>query len=140
MPKTPDFDIFIDTRGLRLDQIEQAVENPEPILKLIAQRHVLNVDDNFKNEAGAEGPWKPLSLSYARWKARQPRAIQKKLQFSGLMRAGINYELGGDGRSVSVGSDKVYGPRHEATRPFLAPTSNQLEQFGDIAGDYIANL
>lgn len=140
MVKKADFDIFVDTRGLRLDQIQEASENPEPILKLIAQRHVLNVDDNFKQEAGAEGPWKPLSLSYARWKARQPRAIQKKLQFSGLMRAGINYEMGDDGRSVAIGSDKIYGPRHERTRPFLAPSERQLEQFSDIAGDYLANL
>lgn len=110
------------------------------MLSLVAERHLLNIDRNFEDQSGPDGRWKPLSKHYREWKERQPRAIQKILQFSGLMRAGVNKQVGADGKSIRVGSDKIYSPKHERTRPFLRPTDQQIEQFGEIAADYIANL
>jgi phage gpG-like protein len=103
-----------------------------PAFAEIGEYYVRRVDRRFEQE----GPsWKSLSPRYAAWKARQPRAIQKKLQFGGLLRASINYKT--TRRSVSIGSGKVYANRQNIDRPFLTPDSRDLKEFGVIILDHL---
>ena len=112
--------------------LRERTNDLSPAFAEIGEYYVRRVDRRFEQE----GPsWKSLSPGYAAWKARQPRAIQKKLQFSGLLRASINYKT--TRRSVSIGSDKVYANRQNIDRPFLTPDSRDLKEFGEIILDHL---
>ncbi|HEY9644313.1 MAG TPA: phage virion morphogenesis protein [Coleofasciculaceae cyanobacterium] len=127
----------VKVRG-QIETIKKFLANPSPALKNIGEYYLGEIDENFKKESGANGKWKPLSPGYALWKSRQPNAIQKKLQFTGTMRAGINYEV--TGNQVSIGSDRIYAERQEKNRSFLRPTNAQAREFGAIVVDYLQSL
>jgi phage gpG-like protein len=126
--------VEIDNRKVlkALANLQDATVNLEPAMASIGEYYVRKVDQRFVQE----GPgWKPLSPKYAAWKARQPRAIQKTLQFSGLLRASINYQA--SETEVRIGSDKIYSARQEKERPFLKPDKQDESEFAAIVLDYL---
>lgn len=115
-----------------LAALKERTNDLSPALSEVGEYYVRRVDRRFEQE----GPsWKSLSLGYAAWKSRQPRAIQKKLQFSGLLRASINYKT--TRKSVSIGSDKVYANRQNRDRPFLNPSPSDLKEISEIILDHL---
>ncbi len=109
-----------------------AVDNFEEPMREIGEFYVERVDRRFEQE----GPgWKALSPKYKQRKQRQPRAIDKILQFSGLLRASINYQE--SATDVRIGSDKIYASRQEKTRPFLQPDETDVQEFGQIILEYL---
>ncbi len=101
-------------------------------MREIGAYHVERVDRRFEQE----GPnWKALSPKYKQRKQRQPRAIDKILQFSGLLRASINYQE--SPTDVRIGSDKIYASRQEKARPFLQPDESDVQEFGQIILEYL---
>lgn len=115
-----------------LKSLQGATVNLEPAMASIGEYHVRKVDQRFTQE----GPgWKPLSPKYGAWKARQPRAIQKTLQFSGLLRASINYQT--SETEVRIGSDRIYSARQERERPFLKPDRQDEAEFATIVLGYL---
>lgn len=115
-----------------ISALKERTTNLSPALSEVGEYYVRRVDRRFEQQ----GPfWKPLSPRYAAWKSRQPRAIQKKLQFSGLLRASINYQT--TRKSVSIGSDKVYANRQNTDRPFLNPSPSDLKEISQIILDHL---
>jgi phage gpG-like protein len=127
--------IDIDDRAVQaaIANLEEGVTDLEPAMAQIGEYYTRRVDQRFAQE----GPgWKPLSPKYAAWKARQPRAIQKTLQFSGLLRASINYQA--SETEVRIGSDKIYAARQEKERSFLQPDKRDEAEFANIVFDYLS--
>lgn len=127
-------EINIDDRAVQraLRSLKSGVDDLEPAMREIGEYYVGKVDERFEKE----GPeWKPLSPKYQRWKSRQPRAIDKILQFSGLLRASINYQE--SATEVRIGSDKIYAARQEKERSFLKPDAEDEKEFAQIVIDYL---
>jgi phage gpG-like protein len=132
-------EIRVDDKGLQkaFRQLAQAAQNPEPALKDIGEYYLGAVDGRFRAEKDHKGqPWKALSPGYAAWKAKQPTAIQKKNQLTGIMRAGIN---GKPSRTeLRVGSDRIYAPVRHRDRPFIEPSQDDVNEFIEILKDHTA--
>lgn len=112
--------------------LKSGVADLQPAFAQIGEYYVERVDRRFEQE----GPgWKALSPKYKRWKSRQPRAIDKILQFSGLLRGSISYQE--SSTDVRIGSDKIYASRQEKERSFLTPDGNDDREFGDIVLEYL---
>ena len=129
--------VLIDDKAVQmaLNALKVGTQNLEPAMKDIGEYYVARIDQRFEDE----GPnWKALSPKYAKWKAAQPRAIQKILQFSGMLRASINYQA--SPTEVAIGSDKIYASRQEQDRPFLAPDDQDQQEFSAIVLDYLKKL
>lgn len=126
--------ISIDDRAVQraLRSIKSGIDDLEPAMKEIGEAYSETIDRRFERE----GPgWKALSPKYKQWKQRQPRAIDKILQFSGLLRASISYQASSD--EVRIGSDKIYANRQERARSFLKPDANDEQAFAEIVMDYL---
>jgi len=130
-------EIRVDDQQLQraFSRLGALARSPEPALKDIGEYYLGAVDDRFRAERDHRGqPWKALSPTYAAWKAQQPSAIQKKNQFTGIMRAGINYVT--SPTAVRIGSDRVYAPKRNADRPFIEPSRADLNEFVEIIKDH----
>jgi phage virion morphogenesis protein len=94
-----------------------------PALKNIGEYMRFSTAGNFKLEKSPDGqPWKKLSPKYAQKKAKA-KAIQKKLQFTGDLRASIAYSV--SPRSVEIGTNKKVGSYSlGAIHQFGAPRRN----------------
>ena len=130
-------EIRVDDRGLQkaFAQLAKAAQSPEPALKDMGEYYLGAVDGRFRTEKDHKGqPWKALSPGYAAWKAKQPSAIQKKNQFTGIMRAGINYRV--SRTELRVGSDRVYAAVRNRDRPFIEPSQADIGEFIAILRDH----
>lgn len=110
-------------RGLAL--LSRAGAWMPAILGSIGEAVRQHTDDRWRKELDPSGqPWKPLTKPYAKWKAKQPGAIQKTLQFTGRLRNSIAWQLVGDD-AVAVGTPLEYAAPHQnpqkpnQLRPFL---------------------
>jgi phage gpG-like protein len=130
-------EIRVDNKNLdrAFQRLAQTTQNPEPALKDIGEYYLGAVDGRFRAEKDHKGqPWKALSPGYAAWKAKQPTAIQKKNQLTGIMRAGINYRV--SRTELRVGSDRIYAPKRNTDRPFIEPSRADLNEFVEIIKDH----
>jgi phage gpG-like protein len=129
-----ELEFSIDDQAIQqaLQSLRFGLENLEAPMREIGEYYTERVDRRFEQE----GPgWSPLNPKYRQWKQRQPRAIDKILQFSGLLRASVNYQVSPDG--VVIGSDKVYANRQAQTRSFLTPDEEDTREFGAILLAYL---
>lgn len=126
-------EIRVDDRQLNAAfvRLSRVAQSPEPALKDIGEYYLGAIDGRFRDERDHRGQaWKALSPAYAAWKAKQPTAIQKKNQLTGIMRAGINYRT--TRTELRVGSDRIYAPKRNRDRPFIEPSRADLNEFVEI--------
>lgn len=126
-------EIRVDDAGLNkaMKQLLKLTRNPEPAFKDMGEYYHLAVDSRFRAERDHKGqPWKALSPGYAAWKARQPSAIKKKNQLTGIMRAGMNYTT--SSQEMRFGSDRVYAAVRNRDRPFIDPSQKDIQEFVSI--------
>ena len=133
-------EIKLDDQGLRdaFKRLGRYTNNFEPALKEMGEYYHGAVDERFRQERDHKGqPWKRLSPRYAAWKARQPTAIQKKNQLTGIMRAGMNYRT--NRTEMKFGSDRVYASVRNKDRPFINPSSQDISKFTQILKERAAD-
>jgi phage gpG-like protein len=108
-----------------------ALNFQEPLVDM-REYYLRRVDRRFEDQ----GPnWPDLTPQYAKWKMRQPRAIQKTLQFNGLLRASIVGQI--DRATIRFGTNLIYAARQNKARPFLTPTVEDEREFKDILLDHL---
>ncbi len=70
----------------RFKQIDDGHGEFVGILSTVVYRDIM---EHFKDEEGSEGPWKPWSKVYQKHMEKVGRAGNKKLQYSGRLRMGV---------------------------------------------------
>lgn len=132
-----------DTNARRLlRKAAIAVRSFRPAMEDIGHYLTREADKRFKTEKDPDGnDWAELTVAYSKRKSSQRRAIQKKLQVSGRLRASIIYQATDD--EVSIGTNAVYARRHQLggggipARPFLGVNDDDQREIGLIISDYI---
>lgn len=148
--------IQIDDRDVRaaFTRLQRAANDLTPAFADIGEYVSRRVDEGFRREQDWYGvPWAPLSpKTIKRKQAGRPPAIQKKLQNTGLFRAGFSYQVGP--HFVEVNSNRVtksgiplhilhqLGTRRMPKREVLPNEQQGLppvdsQEIVDIIGDYV---
>jgi phage virion morphogenesis protein len=136
--------VTLDTKKAlaKLGIARNRLRNLTPVLKEIGEAHLRTVDNRFRREQGTHGQfWKPPKPRHILWK-RKKRYIDKTLQMSGLLRAGINYRASRN--SVTISSDKAYAATHEfgdprrniPARPFLGVSQADAKKYKKMILDH----
>lgn len=132
-----------DTNARRLlRKAALAVKSFRPAMAEIGEYLVRQTDKRFKSELDPEGnDWAALTIAYSKRKAKNRRAVQKKLQFSGRLRASIVYQASDDevrlGSNVKYASIQQLGGNGIPSRPFLGMNDDDQREIGLIISDYI---
>lgn len=126
----------------RLLALQAKLGDLAPAMKNIGEYLLLSTDDRFRNEVDPSGrKWEPNSPRTIAQKRAQGR-INKVLQSTGRLRAGISYKAERD--RVVVGTNVSYAAKHQLgqgvpQREFLGVSRKDEQEIVIILDEFLAD-
>lgn len=137
--------IDVDTSQVKalFDRLRTRMGDMTPVFKNIGEYMLRSTDNRFRYQKDPQNKdWASLTLKYRQRKEKQPRAIQKILQYSGRLRGSLIYKPYND--KVIVGTNVVYSRTHQfgsskgvPSRPFLGVNQKDITSFSRIIRGYL---
>ncbi len=126
----------------RLTELQRKINDLTPAMKNVGEYMLLSTDTRFRSETDPYGnKWQPNSPRTIARKRAEGR-IQKVLQSTGRLRAGISYKADRD--SVVIGTNVSYAAKHQLgqgvpKREFLGVSQKDNEEIAIILATFLSS-